>query len=136
MDCQLIATDARFLSLSVEQRGTIDESVLLTDQITFSYLWVLGAYEFTRTLHQRLVGHDIARTVQTVKHSINRLRVPLAKMEAAARSPSDSPIAYPALNEALGIAWQISEGEFITRRELADQLLNCLETYAALQHER
>lgn len=136
LDCQLWADDERFLGLSQEAQGTIEEAMLLTDRMTLSYLWVLGAYEFVRTLHQRLRerGHPLERNAQVVKQSLNRLRIPLAKMEAAGRSPDDSPIAFPALNRDRGIAWQLTETEFLIRTELANQLLEFLEQY--VEHEK
>lgn len=136
MDCQLQAGDQRFLRLPQEEQNTIEETLRLNDQMTHSYLWVLGAYEISRTLHQRLRGHPLEGEVQRVKQNVNRLRIPLAKMEAAGRSPEDSPIAYPALNTTLGTSWQLTATEFISRIELADQLLIFLENFAAPQQFR
>ncbi|MEB3900127.1 hypothetical protein ODI84_08040 [Pseudomonas putida] len=133
LDCQLIAQDAEFLAKTNEERASILTSIQLNDRVTQSYLWVLGGYEFIRTVNQRLRGLALEQETGAVKNQFNRLRVPLAKLEAARRSPDDSPIAFPALNESLGIAWQIGPQDFITRRELSDSLLelaNHFETSA------
>lgn len=132
LDCLLWADDLRILALPEEALGTIEESVRLTDHGTQSYLWVLGAYEFARTFHQRLreANHPFERDVQLFKQTINRIRIPLAKMEAAARSPDDSHIAYPCLSRAHGMAWQLTEVDFVARGALGDELLTCLERYA------
>lgn len=84
----------------------------LSDHITSSYLWVLGVYELVRTLDQFAKKDDsplnhMRDEIQTYKRKINRLRIPLAKMEAASSNPDDSPIAYPGVNRYLGLAWQL-----------------------------
>src|SRR5512137_1086801 len=53
LDCQLIAADEQFLQFTEQQRATILASVELSERLTLSYLWVLGAYEIVRTLDQR-----------------------------------------------------------------------------------
>ena len=129
LDCHLIAQDERFARLSESERSTIQESILLTDQFTLSYLWVLGAYEFVRTLNQRchsdrnLFGDSITKRIRELKHQIERLRIPLAKMEPARRHPNDNPIAYPAISRDHGIAWQLTPDDFISRKELSEVLL-------------
>jgi len=129
LDCQLILQDARFGELSELERGTIQESILLTDRITLSYLWVLGAYELVRTLDQRCqadkthLGEPLTQRIRNFKRQMKRLRIPLAKMEPARRNPSDSPIAFPAISYQYGIAWNIAPDVLISRRELSDALL-------------
>lgn len=60
LDCRLIAEDVRFEELSEPERGTIQESVLLTDRFTLSSLWVMGAYELVRTFDERYKNDDIS----------------------------------------------------------------------------
>lgn len=129
VDSRLVFEDSVFLKLTEEQMGTIECGIALTDRMTLSYLWVLGGYEFVRTLAQRLAGQPFKDEVVSVKHAFNRLRIPLAKFEAASRSPDDSPIAYPAINSEDGIAWQLGRETFITRLELSNQLLDMVERY-------
>lgn len=133
LDCQLIAKDLRFLQLAQEARDTIHESLRLTERFTLSYLWVLGAYELVRTVDQRcdadvsLLGAELTQSVRSLKHTMERLRMPLAKMEPARKYPSDSPIAYPRISPTLGVAWQLASDAFISRRELSDALLQLTE---------
>lgn len=132
LDCQLIQDEDRSAALPAELRGGIPESVRLTDRLGLSYLWILGAYELARTLHQRaLHGSTLdAESIEMIaetKRAFARLRMPLAKMEPArAHRDTDSPIAFPAIHHELGVAWQVAPGEYITRRELANLLLNLL----------
>ena len=133
LDCHLIAEDARFVSLASEVREGIPEALRLNDRFTLSYLWVLGAYEVIRTIHQRVpqvvdLDGGVASEIVTTKRRFARLRIPLAKMEPArAHEDTDGPIAYPALHPTLGTAWQVAPEAFISRRELSDLLLTVLE---------
>ena len=101
----------------------------LSYHTTMSYLWVLGAYEVIRSIRQRIKesgAQDEALT--TLLRKFERLRMPLAKFEAATKhKESDSRIAYPAINLRHGIAWQVSESTFISRGELANEFLALLE---------
>jgi hypothetical protein len=132
LDDLLAAKDARYVAdegyLS-ENYGILD----LSDHITLSYLWVLGAYEIVRVLHQRERGSDspLAISINVLLRQFARLRMPLAKFEPAERhEKTDSHIAYPVLNSAHGIAWQVSEDTYISREELAVQFLRLLESGA------
>jgi hypothetical protein len=50
LDSLLIPADEHFNQLSQKERDTIEESMLLTDRFTLSYLWVLGGFApFSRT---------------------------------------------------------------------------------------
>lgn len=133
LDVSLLGEDSAFVEAHERNAISIDQHIRLTDRFTLSYLWVLGAYEVVRTICQRinerrdLVSGDVARQFKAVKRRISRLRMPLAKMEPASAHKSDSHIAYPAMHRSLGIAWQLSPQDFITRAELADALLSALE---------
>lgn len=105
----------------------MEATLQLNDRMTQSYLWVLGGYELIRSATQRMAGRPLESEFRSVKNQFNRLRIPLAKFEAASRHPEDSPIAFPALNEHYGAAWQLGRDEFITRRELSDSLLALAE---------
>ena len=140
LDCRLIPEDARFSQLPEQARSSVHEGTLLTDRFTLSYLWVLGAYELVRTLDQRCrtnpattMPESFQSRLAALKRGMERLRIPLAKMEPARRFPSDSAIAYPALSRDLGIAWQVAQDTYITRRELSDSLLDFLTDLKA-QH--
>jgi hypothetical protein len=134
LDCQLLAEDARNMALPHGDRETEEEIFQFNDQLTMSYLWVLGAYELVRSLDQRAranppcLAAEIREMITRVKHQFNRLRVPLAKMEpSSAFRESDYEIAYPALVRDHGIGWFVAPEICITRRELADEMINLLE---------
>jgi hypothetical protein len=77
-----------------------------------------GAFYTTGLRDDEHVAHT-----RDLKHRLERIRVPLAKMEPARRYPTDERIAYPTINLERGIAWQIAEDTVVTRRELSDALL-------------
>ena len=136
MDIELAVFDAHLVAgfdalddMSDDKK--VAHAQLLTRHITHSYLWVLGAYEIVRSIAQRYFEGDRKAPdllgIKEVKNQFARLRMPLAKYEAAKASSEDSPIAYPAFNRDKGVAWQIGAELFVTREELADALLNLLE---------
>jgi hypothetical protein len=137
LDIDLIQGDQRFSNLSQEERSSIDESTRLTNHMTSSYLWVLGAYELVRAVVQRcrknphLLGSQLTSKATDVRDAFERLRIPLAKFEPSNRhQKTDSPIAYPALHKELGASWHIAADVFISRRELSNILLTLLEEMA------
>ena len=129
LDSKLLKED----EMLVQQRSTSNPFGDMSDHITMSYLWVLGTYEIIRSLDQRAKDDanflpEIKERLQQLKWRFERLRIPLAKFEAAKKhSETDSHIAYPGINVELGIAWQVSEDTWITRRELSDSMLELLE---------
>jgi hypothetical protein len=112
-----------------------EDGTILHEHITLSYLWVLGAYEFIRTLCDRIKMDDHEKTPEEVrnilleaKRRFNWVRVPLAKMEAVSEfATEDGPIAYPGLKAGVGVAWQLNPNTIVTRRELSEALLDALE---------
>jgi len=133
IDVSLIEGDELFLADFEKNRNSLNENLKLNDRFTLSYLWVLGGYEVARTICQRIkenrdgIPDEVSAKFEELKKEFNRLRVPLAKMEAAsAHRTTDSHFAYPAINTK-GIAWQVSQDVFITRRDLSDRLLDTLE---------
>jgi hypothetical protein len=135
LDAQIIDKDrARLIARNGEHpSGLLNEPVELSERLTLSYLWVLGAYEVVRALDQRFrESTNVEARVHSdsceLRRKFERVRMPLAKFEAAKRhKDTDSHVAFPALNERHGIAWQVAEGEFIARAELSDLLLAFLE---------
>jgi hypothetical protein len=134
LDISLMAEDREFVADFEKNRESLEENIKLNVRFTTSYLWVLGAYELVRTICQRQEEQkpdqpeQLAKDFRELKKTFNRIRVPLAKMEpASAHKTTDSHIAYPALHRAKGIAWQVSDADFINRDDLADQLLAKLE---------
>jgi hypothetical protein len=134
LDCELIPKDARFEQLSEEEQGTFEESVMLTERFILSSLWVMGAYELVRTLDERhwhdnifAVG-EVAECLKMLLRTMERLRVPLAKMEPARRHRgTDYPIPQQYIMPGYGVAWRVSEDKLISRRWLSDGLLELLK---------
>jgi hypothetical protein len=103
LDTRLIQADGTGPERFFQANLSYEDSTTLHEHITLSYLWVLGVYEFIRTLCDRVSAEDLEKTpadVRTIllatKDRFARVRMPLAKMEPASKySSEDSPIAYP-----------------------------------------
>lgn len=95
--------------------------------MTLSYLWVLGAYEVVRTLTQRLKeqSHSCFNRVNDFKKILERVRIPLAKMEPARAHPEDWSIAWPT-NTLRGLGWRVNDRDVVLRIDLSDEFLKVL----------
>jgi len=121
--------DPTHADLSIKER---------TDHNTFSILWVFGAYEVVRTMHQRLRRHasvavqnsELCFRIGDLKARFERVRIPLAKFETPARFPTDSGVAIPGIDFDKGATWFVTPTEHITRRELSDSLLEILTRWS------
>jgi hypothetical protein len=129
IDLKLIVFD-NLLRSSEGRRQIEGEALELNFHITLSYLWVLGLYEIVRTVSQRiretpgLVEPAIRREIDEFKLRVERLRVPLAKMEPARRHEStdfDHPVF--AVHSEFGTAWFLTREHAVSRRELSDEFL-------------
>ncbi len=123
-------------SISREERAyqAITADVIFKDQLTLSYLWVLGAYELVRVIYLRcrdnplLPGSGLNAQITAAKHAFERLRIPLAKLESSRRHrDTDSPIAWPAIHREFGVSWLVAKGVLVSRKELSDSFLDLLE---------
>ncbi len=133
LDARLVVEDEHCLTTGKPSNPFGD----LSDHITQSYLWVLGAYEIIRSLDQRAREDETfhpehKEKLQRLKHLFERIRVPLAKFEAARKHrDTDYYIAYPFLNPETGISWQVAENTWVDRRVLSDAMLELLEGIVA-----
>jgi len=131
-DSHLIREDTRFATLNQEESSSARESALLADRFALSYFWVLAAYELVRTLDQRwrigatTLPNEFASRIAALRRRMERLWIPLVKMETPRRFPTESTMAYPTISRGFGVAWHVAEDMYITRRELSDQLLGFL----------
>jgi hypothetical protein len=136
LDAQLIADDQHFCDPNSKSDG-----FAFNDHLLPSYLWVLGAYEVIRTLYERCkerpeLREDHRTRLREIRDRFTRLRIPLAKFEAAkAHQDTDFSLAWPALHPTLGIAWKVAQGIYISRRELSDAFLELLEAIVPTQTE-
>lgn len=133
LDVELISKDITLAkqACKIEGGGMI---IAFGEELTLSYLWVLGAYEFVRVLSQRAREEEpFFKTqfpqVDRVKRNFERLRIPLAKLEPAKRhKKTDFRIPFPIFDhKRQSTAWAVGPGVCISRRELADELLDLLE---------
>jgi hypothetical protein len=135
LDTRLIQADEIWPERFFQGKLSDEDSDSIHEHITLSYLWVLGAYEFIRTLCDRIDADDLEKTptevrdgLLEVKRRYARVRIPLAKMEAASKhADEDGPIAYPGMILGVGVAWQLNPNTIVRRRELSDALLEALE---------
>lgn len=133
LDAKLVHEDEVFRGLTAEVRGSFEESLKLTERFTLSYLWVLGTYEVVRAACARvdknlnMLPKSLAKRLKTAKLEFARLRMPLAKFEAASSHRTDFPVGRPAMHRELGISWRIASRTFISRRKLSDRWLTLLE---------
>lgn len=134
MDANLCETDVSLVE-KYKQGGNANEDYeLIQGHLTHSYLWILGSYEVIRTLTQSIKENksddpvEVLKRFQDTKKRFARLRIPLAKFEAAkANNKTDFKIAYPGFAYDIGIAWQVSDDVVISRQELSDLFLETLE---------
>jgi len=109
------------------------EIVQFADYVYQNFLWVLAGYEFIRTLDQicrEETGISVTRkdSINASKRQMERVRIPLAKLEVADRFPDDSRIAVPGWQPGKGAGWLVNESTVILRIDLSDAMLSALET--------
>ena len=124
LDIDLIWADANAPRLSKSKDRL--EAALWMDlgpRLTLARLWVLGGYEIVRALDQK-TSYKNPQVAQT-KLLFERIRMPLAKLEAARKYEHvDSRIAMPIIHNTEGVGWLTNDTYFVTRRALADNLLS------------
>jgi hypothetical protein len=93
-----------------------------------AHLWVLGAYELVRMISQRvrenpeLASDSSILEIQETKKLFERVRVPLAKLEASKRhEKTDFEVAFAGVGPE-GLGWKINEDLIIYQEELSDRL--------------
>jgi hypothetical protein len=138
MDVELI-NDALVAAENVNTQRTSPQTLSSTQilqparHIYQSFLWVLAAYEFIRTLDQictqdsTVYSSALSQDIKQFKHGIERVRIPLAKLETAVRYLSDFPMAYPGWVNQKEVGWQVGPSTIITRIDLSNELLSLVE---------
>lgn len=144
LDTRLIDETPRYIDIFQQHLTTAsldhEPTAFFNDHIFFSYLWVLAAYELARSVDQRcreeppLFSVEFSRTIKSTKIAFERIRIPLAKFEPARRhQATDSAIAWPAVHYDLGVGWSVGRDIYVSRRQLADDLLSTLEILKGLE---
>jgi len=122
LDVTLLKHDAEIVGQR-KQYGNM-RVVEFGDSLILSYLWVLGAYELVRVINQRAHSKKVDPFYKTrfpeigsVKKLFERIRIPLAKLEASNRNrQTDFKIAIPILNfEMQSTAWVVAPNVAISR---------------------
>lgn len=108
------------------------EGQQMSDHITFSALWTLGAYELIRTLEERVRG-GAPQTLLGAKDQLRRVRVPLAKLQPA-RPHLATDWGWPGsiADESRGIGWLVAPETPIFRKDLSELTRAALSSIAAL----
>lgn len=133
IDVELYERDLSYRLIDPQIEETYPDTYVFNNDLTLSYLWILGAYENIRSLSQALndgkhIAPESAQRCTELKKQFARIRVPLAKYEAAKiHQDTDFSTAYPITNSEHGIGWQIGRDCFLTRGELATAFLTFLE---------
>lgn len=106
-----------------------DHGILMLERYQIkAHLWVLGAYEVVRMIGQRLWEDDSLaqdssiEVVKETKKLFERLRIPLAKLEASKRHrKTDYDVPYAGIGER-GLGWKVSDDKIIYQEDLSEQL--------------
>ena len=103
------------------------------EHMTLSYLWVLGAFELIRTLEEkhrkdRTSPKALRRALKATLEFLSEIRVPLAKIKPDKKHwKSGWPVAFPGFVQGIGVGWRLSTTVWVSRQELGDAVLRCLE---------
>jgi hypothetical protein len=103
-----------------------------TDFLTLSHLWVMGIYEIVRTLCQKskekkLFSETARQHLDIAKSFLERVRVPLAKIEPCRKNKEG--YSYPVIyyNSSEGMVWHIGDEEQYSMFKLRFHLFNALD---------
>lgn len=134
LDAELWKRTPRLIRIREKKSITEAEHALLQETIGDAFFWVLGAYEMIRTLDRRCKtmhsGSAIALHFSEAKRQLERVRVPLAKLEPARRhKDSDHSFALAVLARGKGYCWRVADGNDIAFTWLSDQALHTLASY-------
>ncbi|TNE99365.1 MAG: hypothetical protein EP322_03370 [Bacteroidetes bacterium] len=127
-----------------DEDGTPKEDshgILLVERYQIkAHLWVLGAYEVIRMLSQRvredstLTSDAAIKAIQSTKKLFERVRIPIAKLEASKRhQKTDYQVALPGMGPN-GIAWKVSDDVIISQEALSDKFHKMMTTIKPPKH--
>ena len=96
----------------------------------------MGMYEVLRTLNGKLKNdpkfgqaHPTTAKVKSLKISFARVRMPLAKLEAASNFPTDYPYLTQNVGGPIGWGWVVAHNTVIYRNNLADEVLTLFDVF-------
>lgn len=129
LDARLWKATPRLMRIS-ENTDNYDskENDFVQTFIGDAFFWALGSYEIVRTLDQRCrIAHrdsKLSNHFTTLKHQLERIRMPLAKLEPAKRYKStDYEFSRAFLMRNKGYGWGVAKGIRIPFMETSDQVI-------------
>jgi len=126
LDCSLRAATAE----SFGEVKSLERSLTLYDFFYMSKLWVFGAYEIARTLDENIgADHPSKKKLKELKRQLERVRIPLAKVQIPTRFPTDQVTGSMTGHPEEGWAWQVSATDLVSRDDLAERFLEMLESF-------
>ncbi|MEW6713519.1 MAG: hypothetical protein AB1306_00305 [Nitrospirota bacterium] len=136
LDCALRSAEIPYYNYIIG--GKIGEPMdIVTDFHCLSNIWTMGMYEGLRILSQKLSkdsklgkAHSATDEVNLLKQKFARVRIPLAKFEAASQSPTDYDYLSQSIGDSIkGWGWIVTDKTVIYRNELADDVLQLFDKF-------
>jgi hypothetical protein len=125
MDIELMRRDESILKtgklLESKPDLIIRHSLYLQESQALARFWTLGAYELMRIIKD---SNPKVANIRSIYEIYRRIRIPLAKLEAATGYKEDQKFAQLVLDSTRGIAWAVHESFIISRHELSDKFLS------------
>jgi hypothetical protein len=136
LDADLSTEAPRVMAVHRSQQPTPEAAgMALMDHSAFAVLWVFGTYELIRTLDQRLRAmgrEDLVAELRESKLLLERVRIPLAKVEPARRhEATDAPWPGMAVHRELGVGWRVAPDTLIPRDQLSVTVRRALSSVTA-----
>ncbi|AMX20333.1 hypothetical protein IEC338SC_3222 [Acinetobacter pittii] len=136
LDSRLVFFDKIIIkNLMKGDKGDLDFNAYTIEHLSQATLWLFGAYEIVRVLNDKkfkkkpemATYEKYQPEIKALKLKLARIRMPLAKFAPADKHKEDAHVPTPSFNLTHGVAWQITETEWIIRKELSDEMLELLE---------
>lgn len=123
--------DLEIISESLNINKKINQGLDLARILTLSQLWTLGAFELLRSIDslsksQLVFSEDSKKKIRDLKSYFAKIRTPLAKFQK--NNFREKQIAYPIWFPEADAGWLIESNFAISRRDLADKLINLLKS--------
>jgi hypothetical protein len=136
LDCAIRSADIPYYNFINGGIKVGEPADILVDFQCLSGLWILGMYEIIRTLSQKLSNdsklgkaHAATDDVNLLKRKFARVRIPLAKFEAASKFPTDHNYLSHIIGRPNGWGWVVADKTVINRNELADDVLKIFDKF-------